>query len=174
MFSAFRTDFSTLFLKVSIPSWGRVKAKQGYSVAVWKNPNPGYSLLKSKRYMLRLFSQCLGKELKCRKFQLPLLFLQRLSSRSLKDNKLTQKPCISKRQKVQSCGYSTPHIFMIGEICLKYGSRKHSVRAKVKVHFKPSSRSHYDIAYLHPPNNVSTKYGLPPPYDFQDVAWTRF
>ena len=115
MFSAFRTDFSTLFLKVSIPSWGRVKAKQGYSVAVWKNPNPGYSLLKSKRYMLRLFSQCLGKELKCRKFQLPLLFLQRLSSRSLKDNKLTQKPCISKRQKVQSCGYSTPHIFMIGE-----------------------------------------------------------
>ena len=43
-----------------------------------------------------------------------------------------------------------------------------TARSKVK------SRSHYDVAYLHPLTNVPTKYQLPTPYGFQDIARTRF
>ena len=35
------------------------------------------------------------------------------------------------------------------------------------------SRSH-DVAHLQPPTNVATKYHLPTPYSFQDIAQTRF
>ena len=41
-------------------------------------------------------------------------------------------------------------------------------RSKVK------SRSHHDAAHLHPLTNVSTKYQLPTPYGFRDIARTRF
>ena len=41
-------------------------------------------------------------------------------------------------------------------------------RSKVK------SRSHYDIAHLHLSTNVPTKYQLPKPYGFRDIAQTRF
>ena len=41
-------------------------------------------------------------------------------------------------------------------------------RSKVK------SRSHHDAAHLHPLTNVSTKYQLPTPYSFRDIARTRF
>ena len=41
-------------------------------------------------------------------------------------------------------------------------------RSKVK------SRSHNDLAYLQPPTNVPTKYQLPGPYGFHDIALTRF
>ena len=41
-------------------------------------------------------------------------------------------------------------------------------RSKVK------SRSDYDIAHLHPLINVPTKYQLPTPYGFRDIARTRF
>ena len=41
-------------------------------------------------------------------------------------------------------------------------------RSKVK------SRSDHDVAHLHPLTNVPTKYPLPTPYDFQDIARTRF
>ena len=41
-------------------------------------------------------------------------------------------------------------------------------RSKVK------SRSHYDIAHLHPLTNVPTKYQLPTPYGFRNIAQTRF
>ena len=36
------------------------------------------------------------------------------------------------------------------------------------------SRSHHDIAQLHPVTNVPTKYQLPAPYNFPDTAQTRF
>ena len=36
-------------------------------------------------------------------------------------------------------------------------------RSKVK------SRSHHDIAHLHPLTNVPTKYQLPTPYGFRDI-----
>ena len=39
---------------------------------------------------------------------------------------------------------------------------------------KVKSRSHHDVAHLHPLNNVPTKYQLPTPYDFRDIARTRF
>ena len=42
------------------------------------------------------------------------------------------------------------------------------VRSKVK------SRSHHDIAHIHPLTNVPTKYQLPTPYGFRDIARTRF
>ena len=36
------------------------------------------------------------------------------------------------------------------------------------------SRSHHDIAHLHPLTNVPNKYQLPTPYGFRDIAQTRF
>ena len=42
--------------------------------------------------------------------------------------------------------------------------------AKTKV----KSRSHHDIAHLHPLTNVPTKCQLPTHYGFRDIAWTRF
>ena len=39
---------------------------------------------------------------------------------------------------------------------------------------KVNSRSDHDAAQLHPQTNVSTKYQLPIPYGFQDIARTRF
>ena len=59
---------------------------------------------------------------------------------------------------------------MIGEICLKYGNRKHLVRAKVKV----TPNSYYAFAHLHSPSNGPIKYHLLTPYIFQDIAGTRF
>ena len=41
-------------------------------------------------------------------------------------------------------------------------------RSKVK------SRSHHDVAHLQPLTNVHTKYQLPTPYGFRDIARTRF
>ena len=36
------------------------------------------------------------------------------------------------------------------------------------------SRSHSDTAHLHPLTNVPTKYQLPTPFSFRDIAQTRF
>ena len=38
---------------------------------------------------------------------------------------------------------------------------------------KLKSRSHHDIAYLHPLPNVPTKYKHSAPYAFRDTAWTN-
>ena len=43
-----------------------------------------------------------------------------------------------------------------------------TTRSKVK------SRSHYDAVHLQPLTNVPTKYQLPTPYGFRDIAQTRF
>ena len=43
-----------------------------------------------------------------------------------------------------------------------------TARSKVK------SRSHHDVAHLHPLTNVPTKDQLPTPYGFSDTAWTNF
>ena len=39
---------------------------------------------------------------------------------------------------------------------------------------KAKSRSHHDIAYLQPLGNVNTKYQLPTPYSFRDIARQNF
>ena len=39
---------------------------------------------------------------------------------------------------------------------------------------KVKSRSHHDAAHLHALTNVPTKYQLPTPYVFRDIARTRF
>ena len=39
---------------------------------------------------------------------------------------------------------------------------------------KVKSRSDHDVARLHPLTNVPTKYQLPTPYSFRDIARTRF
>ena len=39
---------------------------------------------------------------------------------------------------------------------------------------KVKSRSNHDVAHLHPLTNVPTKYQLPIPYGFRDIAQTRF
>ena len=39
---------------------------------------------------------------------------------------------------------------------------------------KVKSKSNYDVAQLHPQSNVPTKYELPTPYDFRDIAWKGF
>ena len=36
-----------------------------------------------------------------------------------------------------------------------------------------NSRSHYDVAHLHPLPNVPTKYQLPTPYGFWNIAWNK-
>ena len=41
-------------------------------------------------------------------------------------------------------------------------------RSKVK------SWSDHDVAHLHPITNIPTKYQLPTPYSFRDIARTRF
>ena len=43
-----------------------------------------------------------------------------------------------------------------------------TARSKVK------SRSDHDVAHLQLLTNVPTKYQLPTPYGFRDIAWTRF
>ena len=35
------------------------------------------------------------------------------------------------------------------------------------------SRSHHDVAHLHPLTNVPTKYQIPTPYGSGDIAQTR-
>ena len=42
-----------------------------------------------------------------------------------------------------------------------------TARSKVK------SRSHHDLAHLHPLTNVPTKYQVSTPYGFRDIAQTR-
>ena len=39
---------------------------------------------------------------------------------------------------------------------------------------KGQSVSHHDVAHLLRPTNVLTKYQLPTPYSFRDIAQTRF
>ena len=39
---------------------------------------------------------------------------------------------------------------------------------------RSKSRSHHNIAHLQPPTNIPTKYQLPTPYSFRDIARTRF
>ena len=39
---------------------------------------------------------------------------------------------------------------------------------------KVKSRSHHDLAHLHPLTNIPTKYQLPTRYGFRDTARTRF
>ena len=39
---------------------------------------------------------------------------------------------------------------------------------------KVKSRSHHDVAHLHPLTNVPTEYQLPRTYAFHDIAKTRF
>ena len=39
---------------------------------------------------------------------------------------------------------------------------------------KVKSRSHHDVAHLHPLTNVPSKYQFPTPQSFQDIARTRF
>ena len=39
---------------------------------------------------------------------------------------------------------------------------------------KVKSWSDHDVAHLHPLTNVPSKYQLPTPYGFRDIAWTRF
>ena len=39
---------------------------------------------------------------------------------------------------------------------------------------KVKSRSHHDVAHLHPLTNIPTKCQLPTPYGLRDTVWTRF
>ena len=39
---------------------------------------------------------------------------------------------------------------------------------------KGQIKAHHDVAHLHPPTNVPTKYQIPTPYCFQDITRTRF
>ena len=39
---------------------------------------------------------------------------------------------------------------------------------------KVKSRSDHDVAHLHPLTNINTKYQLPTPYGFRDIARTIF
>ena len=43
-----------------------------------------------------------------------------------------------------------------------------------KTRSKVKSRSHHDDAHLQPLTDVPTKHQFPTPYDFRDIAQTRF
>ena len=58
--------------------------------------------------------------------------------------------------------------FMVSEILSGQNFKGQGHYGKVK------SRSHHDVAHLHPLSNVRTKYQLPTPYGFRDIAQTRF
>ena len=49
-----------------------------------------------------------------------------------------------------------------------YMSKETTARSKVK------SRSHHDVAHLHPLTNVPTRYQLPTPYGIRDIGQTRY
>ena len=69
---------------------------------------------------------------------------------------------------------NNPHIFAIGKIYLKYGSKNSLAEPRSKVTIK----LHYDIAYLHPQAMPlrSTynpyKHSTPYVWGFQDIALT--
>ena len=50
----------------------------------------------------------------------------------------------------------------------------HYDKVKVTTRSKVKSRSYHDVAHLHPLTNVPTKYQLPTPHAFRDIARTRF
>ena len=51
---------------------------------------------------------------------------------------------------------------------------EHRQDFKGQGHFsKVKSRSHHDIAHLHPLTNIPTKYRLPTPYSFRGIAQTN-
>ena len=56
----------------------------------------------------------------------------------------------------------------------KYSPNKILSVKVTKAGSKVKSRSCHDGAHLHPLTNVPTKYQLPTPYSFQDIARTRF
>ena len=57
----------------------------------------------------------------------------------------------------------------------KTGANKVQQNFKGQGHYgKVKSRSDHDVAHLHPLTNVYTKYQLPTPYGFRDIAGTRF
>ena len=43
----------------------------------------------------------------------------------------------------------------------------------IMARLKVKSRSNYDIAQLYPLTNVPTKYQLPTPFGFRDMAWNK-
>ena len=57
----------------------------------------------------------------------------------------------------------------------KRPSRDKILQVKVTMaRSKVRSRSHHDVAHLHPLTNVPTKYQLPTPYSFRNIAQTIF
>ena len=59
--------------------------------------------------------------------------------------------------------------FMVQRYCLDKILKIKVTTARSKV----KSRSRHDVAHLQPPTNVPTKYQLPTPYAFRDIAHTR-
>ena len=60
---------------------------------------------------------------------------------------------------------------------LTFSEKRPGQDFKVQGHYsktKGQTRSHHDVAHLQPPTNVPTKYQLPTPYSFRDIAHTRF
>ena len=57
---------------------------------------------------------------------------------------------------------------------LRYGQDKILLVKVITARSKVKSRPHHDVAHLHHLTNVPTKYQLPKPYGFPDIAQTRF
>ena len=70
----------------------------------------------------------------------------------------------------------TDTLYQVGR-CIQFRRYIQDKILKVKVttaKSKVKSRSHHDIAHLHPLANVPSMYQLPRPYSFRDIAWTDF
>ena len=57
---------------------------------------------------------------------------------------------------------------------LRYGPDKIFKLKVTTARSKVKSRLNYDVAHLHPPTNVPTKYHHPTPYSYWDLARTRY
>ena len=75
------------------------------------------------------------------------------------------------------CGSLDEILSYNGKLCIKRQTQRCNKILKVKVtttRSKVKLRSHHDNIHLWPLTNVPTKYQLPTPYGFRDIAQTRF
>ena len=70
------------------------------------------------------------------------------------------------------------HLLQWEDVKVKFLMNSNMILTVLNLHQKTDpkvkSRSHHDVAHLHPLTNVPSKYQLPTPHGFQDTARTRF
>ena len=94
------------------------------------------------------------------------------NSRSLRQGQIKVRPWRCTTTPPNQCPYhiSTSYTLQF----LRYSPDKILYVKVTMARSKVKSRSLHDVAHLHPLTNIPTKYQLPTPYGFRDIARTRF